>query len=130
FEGRLLKMHKSMRSVSFTLLLLLVLLSGSLNIAAAQAPKPSIEVAPTWKASQMLTSLNNDGNPAFPSDDGDFNYEPGNGDDDARYVDLAINVTTTVEFWTMQITCTTPPTMLTTYVWDEFGNTDDWQDDT
>lgn len=123
-------MHKSMRSVLFALLLLIVLLSGSLTLVSAQAPKPSIEVAPTWKASQMLTSLNSDGNPAFPSDDNDGLYEPGGDDDDARYVELAIQVTTTVEFWTMQLTCTVTPTLLTSYTWDDTNNTDDWQDDT
>ncbi len=91
----------------FVCLLLVVGLSPTL----AQLP-PKITIAPVWIPAPALTTIDSTGAP-FPHWD--------NGDD-YKYVDVKITGTTTVEFWTMELTCVVNATILESYTWDQNGS--------
>lgn len=93
-------MHtKYIRWGVLSLILLLGLLAGPLS--AAEPPK--ITIAPIWRPGATLDSI--DSAPLGTKDSGD----------DFRYVDVDIYVTTTVQFWSVQLTCTASPAALTSY---------------
>ena len=79
---------------------------------AAKGTKGGMTVTLAWRPDTQLTSLDNGGDP-FPT------FDSG---DDYRYVDLEVMVTSNVNYWTTQITCTVDPTILGNYSWDEDGN--------
>lgn len=83
--------------------------------AQAQFITPTIKVNPSWRPAETLTSVNSDGNPAYPSDDADGRWEPGTDDDDVRYVDVDLFTTTNMEFWTAQLSCTVSNLTLEAY---------------
>ncbi|MBN1681071.1 MAG: hypothetical protein JW966_12360, partial [Anaerolineae bacterium] len=101
----------------FFVFVLTALVAGLVPMATA-AEAPSINVAPVWPAT-TLTSLDENGT-AFPTWD---------TDDDYRYVSAELYVTTTVEFWAMDMACTVDSRYLTSYVWDDTNATGDWGDD-
>jgi hypothetical protein len=84
--------------------------------AHAQGLAPSIKVAPVWHPALQLTSL--DAGAAGI-------WNPG---DDIRYIEADIMVTTTVEFWATEITCTVDKTILDGYTNIDSGP-DGWHDD-
>jgi hypothetical protein len=83
----------------FSLLVLFALFT--VPLFAAEPPK--ITVAPQWHPGTTLSSI--DLTPVGTL----------NGADDFRYVDVDIYVTTTVQFWSVQLTCTASPAALTSY---------------
>ncbi len=121
-------------------LVVCLLLTGIIPVMAQAAP--AITVAPIWMSSTILASENSNGG-AFPSFDDDDCYDPvtpgcGPGDttfdDDVQYVDTEIWVTSSVNFWAVQMTCTVNKTLLEGYTQDLgddgiFGNGDEWTPD-
>jgi hypothetical protein len=81
----------------------LVVLVVFFAVPLSAAEPPKITVAPQWHPGTMLDSI--DSLPVGTL----------NGADDFRYVDVDIYVTTTVQFWSVQLTCTASPASLTSY---------------
>jgi hypothetical protein len=102
------------RWVSLTLMALFSFLLLSSTVFAAEPPK--IQVVPSWRPGTTLDTIDNNG---------DGINTPPLGTDDFRYVDVDIYVTTTVQFWSVQLTCTVTPTALTSYNFATGGQEDD-----
>lgn len=87
------------------ILLPLVLLSALFSLTTVFAAEPpKITIAPLWRPGTTLDTF--DVNKNNINDD---------TDDDFRYVDVDIYVTTTVQFWSVQLTCAATPAALTSY---------------
>ncbi len=84
--------------------------------AHAQGLAPSIKLAPVWHPALQLTSLDPNGNRIWDTGD------------DIRYIEADIMVTTTVEFWAAEISCTVDKTILEGYT-DIDSGPDGWHDD-
>ena len=122
------------------LVTLLVMIIGLVPHPAQAAEKPAITVAPTWHPDLQLTSLdgslnpnNNKWNPNKadgiwdPGEDGIWGNED---DDDLRYVEAQVMVTTSVEFWAVDMTCTVNKDVLEAYTdYDQTGSPMAWHDD-
>jgi len=83
-----------------SLLALLALLAITPTLAQ---DAPRISLAPSWRPASTLDSID-----MAP-------FATREGGDDFRYVDAEIYVTTTVPFWSAQVTCTVASTVLTSY---------------
>lgn len=97
------------------LMFVLTLLTMAVIPAAAQGLAPAISVEPIWRPATQLDS----------QDTNDAAFPTFNSGDDYRYVDAPIYVTTTVEFWTAQLTCTVNRLALGGYTHDDSGATPD-----
>jgi hypothetical protein len=89
-----------------------VLLAITLVPALATDP-PKITVAPLWRPGTQLTSIGT---------------VPTAGGDDIRYADAQVYVTTSVQFWAVQLTCTVNKTVLESFAPnDDPGLNTGWQ---
>ena len=86
-------------------LLIISIAFASISITQnAHADAPSIKVSPIWHPGTQLSTI----------DSGSPDQTDAIGDD-LRYVDLEINVTTNVQFWAMELTCTVNKAVLESY---------------
>jgi hypothetical protein len=102
--------YMKIRLFSLTIIVLLILTHPALAIDS-----PKITVAPIWRPATQLTTIDA-GQPGVT-----------NPNDDIRYVDAQIFVTTSVKFWAAQLTCTVNKAVLDTYI--PGSDPNDWQDD-
>jgi hypothetical protein len=111
-----------------TLTVLIALVIGLLPLSAmpAEAAPLAISVDATWDVTEQLTTVDGD-NPGI-WDEGPL---PGpTDDDDMRYVQASLVVTTTASFWTAEVTCSVDPTVLEGYERDyDQAGFNDWHDD-
>lgn len=94
-------------------LILALFLLGILIIpVAAKGVNGEITVTFAWRPDAELTSIDDIGDPFPMADDGD----------DYRSVDLEVMVTSNVNYWTLQVSCSIDDSiLLNDYVWDEEG---------
>ncbi len=92
---------RMLRLITFIVVLLGVIVMIGGNVLAIAPAK--ITVAPAWRPAVTLDSIDLVTPNAF--DVGD----------DFRYVDAEIYITTTVQFWAVQLTCSVTPQALTSY---------------
>jgi hypothetical protein len=97
-------------AVSFALLLL----SVTMVSPAAAVDKPAITVAVVWRPGTQLVTDDPNVNHIWDDFESDGNYY-GPDDDDFRYVEAEIYVTTSVPFWAVDLTCTVNPDVLEGY---------------
>jgi hypothetical protein len=123
-----------------TLLVIAVMVGGLLPHTAQAADKPAIMVAPTWHPDLQLTSIDGSINPhngKWNPNKADGIWDPGEDgvwgnedDDDLRYVEAQVMVTTSVEFWAVEMTCTVNNDVLEAYTdYDQTGSPMAWHDD-
>jgi hypothetical protein len=112
----------------FLVVMAMFLLGG--YVLQAQIPVKLI-MSPKWTQPTVLTSrlLTPNTQNTFPNDNGNDIYEPVDvttpADDEVNYSTIEFWLTTNVEFWTMQLNCTVPPTLYTLYSHDSTGLTTD-----
>jgi hypothetical protein len=102
------------------LLFALLLLSAATVSPALAVDKPAINVSVVWRPATQLTTIDHDvagggaGINVWEDYEPDGNYY-GPADDDFRYVEAEIYVTTSVPFWAVDLTCEVDPAVLVGY---------------
>jgi hypothetical protein len=96
------------------LLFTLIMLSAATVSPALAVDKPAIDVSVVWRPATQLTTIDHDSDNIWDDVDSDTNWY-GPADDDFRYVEAEIYVTTSVPFWAVDLTCTVDPDVLVGY---------------
>jgi hypothetical protein len=111
------------------LLFALLLLSAATVSPVLAVDKPAIDVSVVWRPATQLTTIDHDSDNVWDDVDSDTDwYAP--ADDDFRYVEAEIYVTTSVPFWAVDLTCKVDPTVLTGYTdFDTSGSPVEGHDD-
>jgi hypothetical protein len=96
------------------LLLSLLLFSAATVSPALAVDKPAIDVSVVWRPAKQLTTVDHDSDNVWDDVDSDTDWY-GPNDDDFRYVEAEIYVTTSVPFWAVDLTCEVDPAVLVGY---------------
>jgi hypothetical protein len=96
------------------LLFALFLLSAATVSPALAVDKPAINVSVIWRPATQLTTIDYDSDNVWDDVDSDTDWY-GPDDDDFRYVEAEIYVTTSAPFWAVDLTCKVDPTVLVGY---------------
>jgi hypothetical protein len=111
------------------LLFALLLLSAATISPVLAVDKPAIDVSVVWRPATQLDTIDYDSDNVWDDVDSDTNWY-GPADDDFRYVEAEIYVTTSVPFWAVDLTCEVDPAVLVGYTdFDTSGSPVDDHDD-
>jgi hypothetical protein len=96
------------------LLFSLLLLSAATVSPALAVDKPAVDVSVVWRPATQLDTIDYDTDNVWDDVDSDTDWY-GPADDDFRYVEAEIYVTTSVPFWAVDLTCEVDPAVLVGY---------------